>query len=81
MDILDAPYFDRPIDIRARVSGARRRERRLAQLNAPADWHDQLRAAIAETQGPRPLWFSSADAKMFLNSFAIFFVAAMAFLI
>lgn len=80
MDSLDTMAFDQPIDIRARLRASQQRQVQIARLAAPADWQAELRAAIAHTRGPRTLWFSRADAKQFLQSFAIFFTAAMVFL-
>lgn len=80
MDSLDTRAFDQPIDIRARLRANQQRSVHVARLSAPVDWQAELREAIASTRLPRPLLFSRADARQFLQSFAIFFTAAMVFL-
>lgn len=80
MDSADTIAIDHRIDIRGRLRAGQQRRAHLARLSRPADWQDQLREAIADTRGPRPLWFSRADARQFIHSFAIFFTAAMVFL-
>lgn len=80
MDNLDSRAFDVPIDIRARLRAAQSRRLHIARLSAPADWQAGLREAIAETRPARGIWFNRDDARQFLQSFAIFFTAAMVFL-
>jgi hypothetical protein len=79
MNSIDA-YSDAPrINIRDRLRAHQRRQVHVARLSAPADWQGELRQALAAHREPDPLWFSYADAKLFLHSFAVFFVATWVF--
>lgn len=80
MDNLDTRAFDTPVDIRLRLKAAQARNLQIARLSAPADWQGELRRAIAETRRPRSLWLNGDDIRQFAQSFAIFFTAAMIFL-
>lgn len=68
------------LDIRTRVREYGSRRLVIARLNAPADWQGELRTALATHREPATI-FSNNDARLFLQSFAIFFTAAMMFLI
>lgn len=69
-----------PIDIRGRIRAHSARQLTIARLNAPEDWQAELRAAIAAHREPVTI-FSGSDLRLFLQSFATFFTAAMMFLI
>lgn len=71
---------DDHIDIRERVRAHGVRQLAIARLNAPADWQGELRTALAAHREPVTIW-SKNDLRLFLQSFAIFFTAAMMFLI
>lgn len=68
------------LDIRTRVREYGSRRLTIARLSAPADWQGELRAALAAHREPATI-FSNNDFRLFLQSFAIFFTAAMMFLI
>ena len=53
----------------------------IARLNAPEDWQGELRSALRARQAPPSIWARDGDVRLFLESFAIFFVATMMFLI
>lgn len=72
---------DQSIDIRGRVRDHGVRQLTLARLSAPADWQQALRSALAEQRRPSPSIFGNRDLRLFLESFAIFFTAAMMFLL
>lgn len=72
---------DTPIDIRGRVRAHGARQTILARLLAPDDWQGELRSALAEHRTRRPLFARDSDIRLFAESFAIFFTAAMMFLI
>ncbi len=78
MDRLDP---DLRIDIRGRVRDHGARQLAIARLSAPQDWQGALRRALAEERRPRPMFASSSDVRLFLESFAVFFTATMMFLI
>lgn len=69
------------VDIRDRVRAHGTRQLTIARLRAPEDWQRVLRSSLAEQRQPRPILVGSSDLKLFLESFAIFFTAAMMFLI
>lgn len=71
---------DDHIDIRERVRAHGARRLAIVRLNAPEDWQHELRTAIAAHREPVTI-FSGNDFRLFLQSFAIFFTAAMMFLI
>ena len=71
---------DNHINIRTRVREYGARRLVIARLNAPADWQSELRTALAAHREPAMI-FSNNDFRLFLQSFAIFFTAAMMFLI
>lgn len=77
MDKIDSDFR---IDIRDRLRAHGARQLVIARLNAPIDWEASLRHAIAQHRAPRTR-FGGSDLKLFLESFAIFFTAAMMFLI
>ncbi|MFN4357366.1 hypothetical protein [Sphingopyxis alaskensis] len=66
------------IDIRGRVRAHGVRQLTIARMNAPADWQDELRRALAAHRKPATI-LSSNDFRLFLQSFAIFFTATMLF--
>lgn len=68
------------LDIRTRVREYGARRLVIARLSAPADWESELRAALAAHREPATI-FSGNDFRLFLQSFAIFFTAAMMFLL
>lgn len=72
---------DDQIDIRHRVRAHTARQLTIARLNAPEDWQGELRSALRARQAPPSIWARDGDVRLFLESFAIFFVAAMMFLI
>jgi len=71
---------DDHIDIRGRVRDHGTRQLVIARLRAPADWQDELRAALAAHRQPVTI-FSADDFRLFVQSFAIFFTATMIFLL
>ncbi len=68
------------VNIRYRVRSHQARSARLAELLAPQDWQAELRAAIHREQRRPPLLVSGSDAKLFAQSFTVFFLALMLFL-
>jgi len=72
---------DDHIDIRGRIRAHGARQLTIARLSAPADWEGELRRALAGQREERGFWSQGSDARLFLQSFAIFFTAAMMFLI
>lgn len=72
---------DTPINIRGRVRAYEARRMTLARLFAPQDWQSELRGALADTRTRKPLFARDSDVRLFAESFAIFFTAAMMFLI
>jgi hypothetical protein len=68
------------VNIRQRVRDHHLRQLKVAALAAPADWQSALRDALVAERKPAPLIVSSADVKLFLQSFCIFFVTLMVFL-
>ena len=72
---------DDPIDIRRRIRAHAARQAQIARLAAPRDWQGDLRQALAETRARQPLFVRTADIRLFAESFAIFFTAAMMFLL
>ena len=71
---------DDHIDIRGRVRDHGTRQMVIARLRAPVDWQGELRAALVVHREPVTI-FSTNDFRLFLQSFAIFFTAAMMFLL
>ncbi len=71
---------DDPIDIRGRVRAYGARQVQIARLAAPADWQGELREALASRRTARPLFARDGDFRLFVESFAVFFTAAMVFL-
>lgn len=72
---------DAQIDIRERLRAHAARQLAIARLGAPADWQDELREALrAQRALPSP-WARGSDMRLFVESFAIFFVATMMFLL
>ncbi|SEH18762.1 hypothetical protein SAMN05428974_3000 [Sphingopyxis sp. YR583] len=71
---------DNHVDIRGRIREHGARQLVIARLSAPADWQNELRTALAAHREPATI-FSNNDFRLFLQSFAIFFTAAMMFLI
>lgn len=71
---------DDHIDIRGRVRAHGARQQVIARLNAPADWQGELRTALATHREPARI-FAGSDLRLFLQSFAMFFTAAMMFLL
>ena len=72
---------DEQIDIRDRLRGYAARQLVIARLGAPANWQDELRETLAAQRAIPSLWAKGSDTRLFLESFAIFFVATMMFLI
>ena len=72
---------DDHIDIRGRIRAHGARQLTIARLSAPEDWQGELRSALAVHRERRSIWSRDGDARLFLQSFAIFFTAAMMFLI
>ncbi|PZQ23078.1 MAG: hypothetical protein DI569_05470 [Sphingopyxis macrogoltabida] len=72
---------DDTIDIRARVRAHGIRQRTIARLSAPDDWQAELRGALVQARGRKPLFARDGDIRLFAESFAIFFTATMMFLI
>lgn len=73
---------DSQIDIRGRLRSHIARSLTIARLSAPDDWQDQLRYDLSMQRAlPPGIWSRDSDVRLFLESFAIFFVAAMMFLI
>jgi hypothetical protein len=72
---------DDHIDIRGRIRAHGSRQLTIARLSAPADWEGELRRALAAQREERSFWSQGGDVRLFLQSFAIFFTAAMMFLI
>ncbi|MGV7120578.1 hypothetical protein [Sphingopyxis sp. 550A] len=71
----------RQIDIRERLRAHAARQATIARLTAPEDWQGEL-VRMLRTQRPLPSpWSRDGDLRLFLESFAIFFVATMMFLI
>jgi hypothetical protein len=68
------------IDIRQRLRDHHLRQLKIAALGAPADWQLALREALAAERKPQPLFISATEAKLFLQSFLIFFTTLMVFL-
>ena len=69
------------VDIRHRLRAHAARKLVIARMQAPTDWQGALRHEIAQHRRPQPLIVGSSDFKLFLQSFLIFFTAAMMFLI
>ena len=69
------------IDIRERLRAYSARQLRIAQLNMPDDWQAELRVMLHAERVAPPLLARGSDMRLFLESFAIFFVATMMFLI
>lgn len=68
------------IDIRQRLREHHLRQLKVAALGAPVDWQKALQEALVAERKPQPLWISPQDAKLFLQSFLIFFTSLMVFL-
>lgn len=79
MNSIDSYSSEPRIDIRDRLRAYNQRRVEVARLSAPADWQGELRRALAEHREPQPAWISYNDAKLFLQSFAIFFVVTFVF--
>lgn len=69
------------IDIRGRLRAHSARQLRIAQLNMPDNWQAELRGMLQAERVAPPLLARGSDMRLFLESFAIFFVATMMFLI
>ncbi|MBN8844863.1 MAG: hypothetical protein J0H88_16605 [Sphingomonadales bacterium] len=72
---------DENINIRGRLRAHAARQLTIARMGAPDDWQVELRALIQAERVPAPLLAKGSDTRLFVESFAIFFVAAMMFLI
>jgi len=72
---------DDRIDIRNLVRAHGARQLVIARLSAPDDWQGELRRALVSERAAGHFWSRSSDVRLFLESFAIFFTAAMMFLI
>ena len=66
------------VDIRGRIRAHGARQLTIARMNAPADWQDELRRALAGHRESATI-LSNNDLRLFLQSFAIFFTATMLF--
>lgn len=71
----------RQIDIRERLRAHAARQVTIARLNAPEDWQGELVSALRTGRVVPSFWSRDGDMRLFLESFAIFFVATMMFLI
>jgi hypothetical protein len=71
----------RQIDIRERLRAHAARQVTIARLNAPEDWQGELVSALRAGRAVPSFWSRDGDMRLFLESFAIFFVATMMFLI
>ncbi|KTE22189.1 hypothetical protein ATE67_06140 [Sphingopyxis sp. H050] len=69
------------IDIRHRLRAHAARQLTIARMNAPDDWRAELRAMLQAERVAKPLLARGSDMRLFAESFAIFFVATMMFLI
>lgn len=69
------------IDIRERVRAHGARQLTLARLSAPEDWQGELRVALQTQRSLPSPWARGSDVRLFVESFAIFFTAAMIFLL
>lgn len=78
MDRLDS---DERIDIRGRVRAHGVRQVAIARLAAPSDWQGELRAALAAQRWPCSIFDGGSDFRLFLETFAIFFIATTMFLL
>ena len=67
------------IDIRDRIRDHGQRQLVIARMSAPADWEGALRHAIQQHREPVKI-FQGSDVKLFVQSFLMFFTAAMVFL-
>lgn len=72
---------DDQIDIRSRIRAHTLRQLAIARMSAPDNWQDELREALVAQRAVPSMWARGSDFRLFIESFAIFFVAAMAFLI
>ncbi|MDK2761388.1 MAG: hypothetical protein KYX64_08520 [Sphingopyxis sp.] len=71
---------DAHINIRRLVRAHGVRQLTIARLSAPADWQAELRTALAAHREPVTI-FAGSDLRLFVQSFAVFFTAAMMFLL
>ncbi|MBL0767707.1 hypothetical protein JI743_02685 [Sphingopyxis sp. DHUNG17] len=69
------------IDIRGRIRAHGARQLTLARLAAPTDWESELRLALQEQRVRPSIFAQGSDLRLFAESFAIFFTAAMLFLL
>lgn len=69
------------IDIRGRIRAHGARQLTLARLSAPTDWESELRMALQEQRRAPSAFARGSDVRLFAESFAIFFTAAMVFLL
>ncbi|WP_428682226.1 hypothetical protein [Sphingopyxis sp.] len=69
------------IDIRERLRAHGARQLAIARLSAPEDWQGELREALRTQRALPSPWARGSDTRLFLESFAIFFVATMMFLL
>ena len=69
------------IDIRGRIRAFGARQLTLARLSAPADWEGELRNALRDQRRAPSAFARGSDVRLFAESFAIFFTAAMVFLL
>lgn len=67
-------------DIRERIRAHGARQLVIARMSAPADWEGELRRALVSERAATARPWGSKDAWLFAQSFAIFFTAAMMFL-
>lgn len=72
---------DDQVDIRGRIRAHAARQLTIARLNAPDDWQRELRSALAAQRRAPAIFSRDGDLRLFLESFAIFFVATMMFLL
>ena len=71
----------RQIDIRERLRAHAARQVTIARLSAPEDWQGELVSALRAARPIPSFWSRDSDMRLFLESFAVFFVATMMFLI
>ena len=72
---------DGQIDIRERLRAHGARQLAIARLSAPDDWQGELRDTLRGQRALPSPWARGSDTRLFVESFAICFVATMMFLL
>jgi hypothetical protein len=72
---------DDQINIRERLRLHAARQLTIARLNGAGDWQGELRETLRVDRALPSPWARGSDTRLFLESFAIFFVATMMFLL